>query len=102
MKSSLYNQDMYKYDIPEDSLWESTQGDAVVNTKKMKDSNSCDVAIIGGGYTGLSAAYHLAKDYDIDVVVLEAGHIGWGASGRNGGFCSVGGVADSSENLISL
>jgi|TARA_B110000196_G_scaffold62667_1_gene52341 glycine/D-amino acid oxidase-like deaminating enzyme len=100
MKSSLYSQDMYKYDVPEDSLWESTQGDAVVNTKKMEDSNSCDVAIIGGGYTGLSAAYHLAKDYDIDVVVLEAGHIGWGASGRNGGFCSVGGVAESSENLI--
>jgi glycine/D-amino acid oxidase-like deaminating enzyme len=66
----------------------------------MIGEHSCDVAVIGGGYTGLSAAYHLAKDYDIDVAVLEAGHFGWGASGRNGGFCSIGGVAESSENLI--
>jgi glycine/D-amino acid oxidase-like deaminating enzyme len=51
---------------------------------------SCDVAIIGGGYTGISAAYHLAALSSLDVRVLEAGHIGWGASGRNGGFCSLG------------
>ena len=43
--------------------------------------------MIGGGYTGLSAALHLARDHGVDVRVLEAGHIGWGASGRNGGFC---------------
>jgi glycine/D-amino acid oxidase-like deaminating enzyme len=47
----------------------------------------CDVAIIGGGYTGLSAAYHLkAADAGIDVAVLEAETAGFGASGRNAGF----------------
>lgn len=42
------------------------------------------VAIVGGGYTGLSAALHLAEA-GIDVVLLEAERVGWGASGRNGG-----------------
>jgi glycine/D-amino acid oxidase-like deaminating enzyme len=44
-----------------------------------------DVAIIGGGYTGLAAARALARG-GTDVTVLERHHIGWGASGRNGGF----------------
>ena len=51
-----------------------------------------EVAIVGGGYTGLSAAYHLAREHGIRAVVLEAGPIGWGASGRNGGFCGLGGT----------
>ena len=45
------------------------------------------VIIIGGGVTGLSAGWWLARE-GIDVLVLEAGQIGWGASGRNGGGCS--------------
>ncbi|SDY59228.1 NAD(P)/FAD-dependent oxidoreductase [Citreimonas salinaria] len=51
----------------------------------------CEVAIIGGGFTGLSAALHLAQD-GVDVALLEAEHPGWGASGRNGGFCCLGGA----------
>ena len=51
---------------------------------------SVDVAIIGGGFTGLSAALHLARD-GASVAVLEAESPGWGASGRNGGFCCLGG-----------
>ena len=42
------------------------------------------IAVIGAGYTGLSAALHLAAK-GVDVVVLEANEPGWGASGRNGG-----------------
>ncbi len=45
---------------------------------------SVDVAIIGGGITGISAALHLAER-GYSVALLEAEHIGWGASGRNGG-----------------
>ncbi|MCW8842635.1 MAG: FAD-binding oxidoreductase [Rhodobacteraceae bacterium] len=51
---------------------------------------SADVAIVGGGYTGLSAALHLAKA-GRDVVLLDEQQPGWGASGRNGGFCCLGG-----------
>ncbi len=48
---------------------------------------TCDVAVIGGGYTGLSAAYHLkAADPGLDVAILEAETTGFGASGRNAGF----------------
>jgi gamma-glutamylputrescine oxidase len=51
-------------------------------------SRRCDVCIIGGGYTGLSSALHLAER-GYDVVLLEARKPGWGASGRNGGqLCS--------------
>ncbi|MEP5731432.1 MAG: FAD-dependent oxidoreductase [Sulfitobacter sp.] len=50
----------------------------------------CDVAIVGGGFTGISAALHLAEA-GLSVAVLEARHVGWGASGRNGGFCCLGG-----------
>ncbi|WP_255768903.1 NAD(P)/FAD-dependent oxidoreductase [Maritalea mediterranea] len=46
--------------------------------------NTADVCIIGGGFTGLSAALHLARE-GYDVALLEAHRIGWGASGRNGG-----------------
>ena len=45
---------------------------------------SCDLAIVGGGFTGLWAALHAAPGED--VVLLEGDRCGWGASGRNGGF----------------
>jgi glycine/D-amino acid oxidase-like deaminating enzyme len=46
-----------------------------------------DIAIIGGGFTGLWTAYHLLKaDPGLTVIVLEASAVGYGASGRNGGF----------------
>lgn len=46
-----------------------------------------DVAIIGGGFSGLWTAYHLLKaDPGLTVVVLEGSAVGYGASGRNGGF----------------
>ena len=48
-----------------------------------------DVCVIGGGYTGLSSAIHLAER-GYSVVLLEAERVGWGASGRNGGQCSIG------------
>jgi gamma-glutamylputrescine oxidase len=52
-------------------------------------STSADVVIVGGGYTGLSAAVHLAKTGS-DVVLVEAHRFGDGASGRNGGQLGTG------------
>jgi gamma-glutamylputrescine oxidase len=50
---------------------------------------SCDVCIVGAGFTGLSAALHLAgRGYD--VILLDAHRVGWGASGRNGGQVGTG------------
>lgn len=48
-----------------------------------------DVCVIGGGYTGLSTALHLAQ-LGVDVMLLEAKRVAWGASGRNGGQISSG------------
>jgi glycine/D-amino acid oxidase-like deaminating enzyme len=46
-----------------------------------------DVAIVGGGFTGLSAAHHLRQaSPGLSIALLEGEVIGWGASGRNGGF----------------
>jgi gamma-glutamylputrescine oxidase len=45
---------------------------------------SADVVVVGGGYTGLSAALH-AAEAGLTVILLEGKRIGWGASGRNGG-----------------
>jgi glycine/D-amino acid oxidase-like deaminating enzyme len=47
-----------------------------------------DVAIVGAGYTGLWTAYYLAQASDAHIVVIDAEHVGFGASGRNGGWCS--------------
>ncbi len=59
-----------------------------------------DVAIIGAGFTGLSAALHLAES-GANVAVMDAQHPGWGASGRNGGFCCLGGSKLSHKELVS-
>ncbi len=53
-------------------------------TEPLTDRIEADVAIVGGGFTGLSAALELAKR-GYRTVVLESKTIGWGASGRNGG-----------------
>jgi glycine/D-amino acid oxidase-like deaminating enzyme len=50
---------------------------------------SCDVAVIGAGFTGLSAARTLAR-HGVQVIVLDSASIGWGASSRNGGMVLTG------------
>lgn len=64
---------------------------------------SCDVCVIGGGYTGLSTALHLAEK-GVDVVLLEAHRLGWGASGRNGGQVGTGQRVDQDglEKLVGM
>jgi glycine/D-amino acid oxidase-like deaminating enzyme len=73
-------------DYSDKSFWLATYGDYVPNPKLLGDLK-VDIAIIGAGFTGLSTAYNLCKqDKGLSVAVLEAEVVGFGASGRNGGF----------------
>ena len=49
----------------------------------LKGEHQCDVAILGGGFTGVSAALRLIQ-HGYKVAIVEANRISWGASGRNG------------------
>ncbi|NUT34986.1 MAG: FAD-dependent oxidoreductase [Hamadaea sp.] len=70
------------------SLWEETAGPARVRPSLAGDTE-VDVAIVGAGYTGLWTAYYLHEaDPGLRIAVVEAEHAGFGASGRNGGWCS--------------
>lgn len=65
------------------SLWEAT-AEPARDFPVLSGEQQADVVIIGAGYTGLSAAHHVAKN-GLSPIVLEANRPGWGASGRNGG-----------------
>ncbi|HEY5740444.1 MAG TPA: FAD-binding oxidoreductase [Gammaproteobacteria bacterium] len=70
-----------------DSYYQATRN-RELDLPMLDGSRRADVCIVGGGYTGLSAALHLARR-GYQVVLLEARKPGWGASGRNGGqLCS--------------
>jgi gamma-glutamylputrescine oxidase len=70
---ALTSQSYYAATATRDLAFSPLQGDV-----------RCDVAVVGGGLAGLSAAIELA-DRGYDVAVVEARQLGWGASGRNGG-----------------
>jgi glycine/D-amino acid oxidase-like deaminating enzyme len=69
----------------------------VTDYPRLKEDLRVDVCIIGGGFTGVSAALALAER-SYNVCVLEANRIGWGASGRNGGQM-IGGVSGENQLL---
>ncbi|NMP32151.1 FAD-binding oxidoreductase [Thalassotalea sp. M1531] len=68
------------------SYWADISGDAPKNDGELRGLHEADVVIIGAGFTGLSCAYHLAKEHGIKALVLEANQTAWGCSGRNAGF----------------
>jgi glycine/D-amino acid oxidase-like deaminating enzyme len=69
-----------------DSMWAATAGPYTPGPALQEDT-TVDVAIIGGGYTGLTTAYELRRaDPGLSVAVLEAREVGYGPSGRNGSF----------------
>src|SRR5512143_2781228 len=73
-------------DHREKSFWLATYGEYTPSPPVQGDLR-VDVAIVGGGFTGLSTAYNLRKDDPgMRVAVLESEVIGYGASGRNAGF----------------
>jgi glycine/D-amino acid oxidase-like deaminating enzyme len=66
--------------------------------RPLEGSIAADLAIVGGGFTGISTAWHVSRRFpDRRIVLLEAGRIGSGASGRNGGQILnwIGGVRDA-------
>lgn len=69
-------------------LWEKTAPQPPATTQLDRDVVA-DVVIVGGGYTGLSAALHLAEK-GVNVVLLEANEIGFGGAGRNVGLINGG------------
>jgi len=100
-----YHSAMYDAGAPAGSIWEEDAPALAPGVDRgplrgTQDESTCDVAIIGGGYTGLSAALHLVRDHGMDVRLLESGSLGWGASGRNGGFCSLPPSGLSLEQIV--
>lgn len=69
-------------------FWWEGVGSRLGTRPALSDDLAVDVAIVGDGYTGLWTAYSLAAaDPDLSIAVLEKSHLGFGASGRNGGWC---------------
>ena len=71
------------------SFWLETCGESLAPRPALGNSIDVDVAILGGGYTGLWTAYYLLRaNPRLKVAVIEKEIVGFGASGRNGGWCS--------------
>ena len=75
---------LWEMDAPHAPSLYAASADPTLAFPALSEPIKAHVAIVGGGYTGLSAALHLAEA-GVDVVVIEAERVGWGASGRNGG-----------------
>jgi glycine/D-amino acid oxidase-like deaminating enzyme len=71
------------------SFWLETSGDTLAARPALQRSGEVDVAILGGGYSGLWTAYYLLRaNPALRVAIVEKEIVGFGASGRNGGWCS--------------
>ncbi|CAN1495940.1 DadA Glycine/D-amino acid oxidases (deaminating) [Burkholderiaceae bacterium] len=91
---------MYPIPFPlSPSLWSATAIPAP-QTDSLEKNHHCDVAVIGGGFAGLSTALHLSQK-GVKTTVLEAQEIGFGASGRNGGQV-IPGLKYDPQEMISM
>ena len=95
----VYETAAYGPDPIRDLYWSTTV--PPVSLPTLNGSHKTDVAVIGAGFTGLSAAYHLGQA-GVDVTVMDAQHPMFGATGRNGGFCCLGGGKISNARLDRL
>src|SRR5262245_2823481 len=76
-------------DYTQFSFWLETCGDDLTPRPSLSSSIDVDVAILGAGYSGLWTAYYLRRDHpELSVAVVDRHIAGFGASGRNGGWCS--------------
>jgi len=89
------------YGAEVNSYWETTARPP--RWPRLNEDRPADILIIGGGYTGLNCALELAeRGHDPrSIVIVEANQPGWGASGRNGGFCCAGGSKLPVEKQIA-
>jgi len=94
VSTGVYDADIYSFARMPQHHWALTAGPPFEGIERVPDQDiTVDVVVIGGGYTGLFAAHRLATRHGASVAVLEAGAgIGWGASGANAGFVSMGGT----------
>lgn len=89
----LYSNDAPGADAPS---WYAATAAARADHPPLREDRKAEICIVGGGYTGLSAALRLASE-GRDVVLLDAHRVGWGASGRNGGQVGSGQRASQAE-----
>ena len=84
------------------SWWARSSPTKMTTRTALSDDQVFDVAIVGGGFSGLWAAYYIKeKSPNTSVCIIEKEHVGFGASGRNGGWC-VGSIKASDQALESM
>lgn len=88
--STKQPQGIYEYFV--NNAWYETSGfyEQKVNAPLLDKKTKVDIAIVGGGFTGLASAYHLKKKFPSKrIIIIEGARCGYGASGRNGGHVIV-------------
>ncbi len=97
----LYHPSAFDFSRPVDSHWQASAPPLERACPRLDGSATVEVAIIGAGFAGLNAALRLATAHGIKPLVLDAARPGWGASGRNGGFCCAGSSKLSYAEMIA-
>ncbi len=96
---NLRPSDLYEYSI--DNFWfKAANLENETINEPLRGNHKADIVIIGGGYMGLSSAFHIHQSFpDKKITLLEGACCGYGASGRNGGFCVTSDLLGDSTNL---